>query len=334
MIDARPATSDGSTVSAVLGQPQCADDPGSWCARVYDWTSVDWLSRHANTVIDTTTSILLILVVAYVLRWVLHRAISRLTTRVTDGRVSSLIRAQRAPRRQSGAEQPKSVERRAQRAGTIGSLLRSTATFVVFGVAFVMVLDEFGINVGPIIASAGVLGIAIGFGAQNLVRDFLSGIFMMLEDQYGVGDTVDLGEAIGDVEAVGLRTTTIRDISGTVWYVRNGEILRVGNFSQGFAIALVDIPLALQADVGRASELAQNAAREVAEVDHADDVMGPPELLGVQSVTPYAVMLRLTVRTRPGRQWAVQRALNARIQTALRSGGVPSPNLASAAIPQ
>ena len=332
MIDARPASVEGSTAGPVLTQPQCADDPGSWCSRVYDWTSADWLARSANTMIDTATSLVLILVVAFLLRWVLHRAISRLTNRVTDGRVSSLIRAQRTPRRQAGADQPRSVERRAQRAGTIGSLLRSTATFVIYGVAFVMVLAEFDINVAPILASAGVLGLAIGFGAQNLVRDFLSGIFMMLEDQYGVGDTVDLGEAIGDVEAVGLRTTTVRDIGGTVWYVRNGEILRVGNFSQGFAIALVDIPLALQADVSRAGELAQQAAREVAEGDHADDVMGPPELLGVQSVTPYAVMLRLQVKTRPGRQWAVQRALNARIQTALTVGGVPSPNLTGAAV--
>ena len=321
----------------VLAQPQCADEPGSWCARVYDWTSVDWISRYANTVIDTATSIVLVLVVAFLLRWLLHRAISRLTDRVTDGKVSALIRAQSraaqvTPRSQTGADQPRSVERRAQRAGTIGSLLRSTATFVIYGVASVMVLAEFGINVAPILASAGVLGLAIGFGAQNLVRDFLSGIFMMLEDQYGVGDTVDLGEAVGDVEAVGLRTTTVRDTGGTVWYVRNGEILRVGNFSQGFAIALVDIPVALHADVTQAGELAQEAAREVAE-EYTDDVMGRPELLGVQSVTPYAVMLRLHVRVRPGRQWAVQRALNARIQTALTAGGVPSPNFNGAAIP-
>ncbi|MFN2494841.1 MAG: mechanosensitive ion channel family protein, partial [Pseudonocardiaceae bacterium] len=197
------------------------------------------------------------------------------------------------------------------------------------GVAFVMVLAEFGIDIAPILASAGVLGIAIGFGAQNLVRDFLSGIFMMLEDQYGVGDTVDLGEAVGDVEAVGLRTTTVRDISGTVWYVRNGEILRVGNFSQGFAIAVVDVPLAHHADTEQASALAEQAAHNVAEGEHAEDITEPPKLLGVQAVTPYGVTLRLTVRTKPGRQWAVQRALNARVQSALTAAGVPAPTVAT-----
>ncbi|MGH4023667.1 MAG: mechanosensitive ion channel family protein, partial [Pseudonocardiaceae bacterium] len=221
-----------------------------------------------------------------------------------------------------------------QRARTIGSLLRSVSSFMIYGIAFIMVLAEFGVDVAPILASAGVLGLAIGFGAQNLVRDFLSGIFMMLEDQYGVGDTVDLGEATGDVEAVGLRITTIRDITGTVWYVRNGEILRVGNFSKGFAIAVVDVPLAHQADIDRAGELTEQAAHDVAAGEHADDVIAPPELLGVQSVTPYAVTLRLTVKTKPGHQWKVQRALNTRVQSALSTAGVPAPAVATLPAPR
>jgi small conductance mechanosensitive channel len=146
----------------------------------------------------------------------------------------------------------------------------------------------------------------------------------MLEDQYGVGDTVDLGEAVGDVEAVGLRTTTIRDVGGTVWYVRNGEILRVGNSSQGFAVAVLDVPLAHHADTELASEITQRAAREVAD-EHASDVTEDPKLLGVQSVTAYGVTLRLTVRTKPGRQWAIQRALNARVQSALTAASIPAP---------
>jgi small conductance mechanosensitive channel len=201
---------------------------------------------------------------------------------------------------------------------------------MIYGVAFMMVLAEFGVDIAPMLASAGVVGLAIGFGAQNLVRDFLSGIFMMLEDQYGVGDTVDVGAAVGEVEAVGLRTTTIRDVSGTVWYVRNGEILRVGNSSKGFAVAVVDLPLAHHADTRLAGELALQAAREVTEHEHAEDVTETPKLLGVQSVTPYAVTLRLTVQTRPGRQWAVQRALNARVQSALTAAEIPAPAVAVA----
>jgi len=275
-------------------------------------------------------SVLVILAVSVALRMVLHRTIDRLTCRISDGRAPSWLRRGR-PRgsaRIADGQRPRSAERLAQRARTIGSLLRSVSSFVIYGVAFVMVLAEFGIDIAPILASAGVLGLAIGFGAQNLVRDFLSGIFMMLEDQYGVGDTVDLGEAIGDVEAVGLRTTTIRDISGTVWYVRNGEILRVGNSSQGFAVAVIDVPLAHHADTEQASALAEQAAREVADGEHADDITEPPQLLGVQSVTPCVVTLRLTVRTKPGRQWAVRRTLNARVQSALTAAGVPAPTVA------
>lgn len=227
----------------------------------------------------------------------------------------------------------KPSKRRLQRARTIGSLLRSVSTFAIYGVALIMVLAQLGIDVAPILASAGVLGLAIGFGAQNLVRDFLSGIFMMLEDQYGVGDVVDLGEAVGDVEAVGLRITTIRDINGTVWYVRNGEIFRVGNFSKNFAVAVVDVPLAHHANTEQASELALQAAREVAEGEHAQDVVEPPQLLGVQSVTPYALTLRLTTKTRAGRQWAVQRTLNERVQSALTAAEIPAPVVGRLPVP-
>ncbi|MGH3980645.1 MAG: mechanosensitive ion channel family protein, partial [Pseudonocardiaceae bacterium] len=218
-------------------------------------------------------------------------------------------------------------QRRTQRAATIGSVLRSCTTFLVYGIAFTLVLGELDIALGPIIASAGIVGVALGFGAQNLVRDFLSGIFMMIEDQYGVGDTVDLGEASGEVEAVGLRVTTLRDINGTVWYVRNGEVLRVGNMSQGYAVAVVDTPIAHTADIPEASELAARVAAELtaAGTALAPDVLAPPELLGVESVTTEAITLRLTVKTQAGRQWAVQRALRAGIKDAFDDAGIPHP---------
>ena len=163
---------------------------------------------------------------AVVVRWLASKAIDRVVRR-----------AETAPL--PGAKQ--TFNRRAQRAKSLGTLLKSITTTVVFGIAFVMVLSEVGMNVAPILASAGVLGLAIGFGAQNLVKDFLSGVMMMIEDQYGVGDAVDLGEAIGTVENVGLRVTRVRDVDGTVWYVRNGEILRVGNQSQNWARTVLDI---------------------------------------------------------------------------------------------
>jgi small conductance mechanosensitive channel len=218
------------------------------------------------------------------------------------------------------------LERRRQRAATIGSLLRSTTSFMIYGTAFVLVLGEFGVNLAPIIASAGVIGVAVGFGAQNLVKDFLSGMFMMLEDQYGVGDVVDLGPASGTVETIGLRVTTVRDIEGTLWYVRNGAISRVGNTSQHFSIALVDVPLGHGADLTRATEVAEQAARRaVAEPPLADDLLGEVNVLGVQSVTAEGVTLRVTVTTRPGQQAAVRRALFEAIATAFTEENMPPP---------
>ncbi|MDQ3152888.1 MAG: mechanosensitive ion channel family protein [Actinomycetota bacterium] len=290
-------------------QPDCAADDGSWCDRVYRWTGVDWLARYADTVIGTGLSILLILLIAVLLRAVISRSITRLSTGAAEGRVPVLS------------------ERRDLRARTIGSVLRSGASLLIFGVAFTLVLGELGINLAPIIASAGIVGVAVGFGAQNLVRDFLSGMFMMVEDQYGVGDVVDLGEASGEVEAVGLRVTTLRDVHGTVWYVRNGEVLRVGNMSQEHAVAVVDIPVAHTADIPEASELAaRTAAALTAEgTPLAQDVIAEPQLLGVESIATEAVTLRVTVKTRAGRQFAVQRALRAGIIEAFDDAGVPPP---------
>ena len=306
--------------------PACINETGTWCAQVYTLTNNEWLAGSADWLVAKPLRILLILVIAFLVRLVARKLIHRVTTIPVDdsGKLPTLLR----PLRDRAPEMlgPLVIERRRQRARTIGSVLKSVTTFIVYGLAFVLILGELGINLGPIIASAGIVGVALGFGAQNLVRDFLSGIFMMLEDQYGVGDIVDVGEAIGEVEAVGLRITTLRDINGTVWYVRNGEILRVGNSSQGFAVALVDIPLSYNTDVTRATDVLGKVAMEAAASDSiAPDIMEPPQVLGVESVTPEGIQLRLTVKVRPGKQWAVQRALRARIMTALEEAGFQPP---------
>ncbi|NMO91348.1 mechanosensitive ion channel family protein [Actinomycetospora sp. TBRC 11914] len=313
--------------SVPVGAPACASDSGSLCARVFQYTHAGWLSKSSDAIVSHAATVAVIVVVAVLLRLAVHRAIRRLTVGASSGRVPRILRPLRDRAAASLREAaPQIVERRTQRAQTIGSVLRSFTTLLVYGVAFVLVLGEFGVNLAPIIASAGVVGVAIGFGAQNLVRDFLSGIFMMLEDQYGVGDVVDLGEASGTVEAVGLRVTTLRDIAGTVWYVRNGEVLRVGNSSQGWSVAVVDIPVGHSADVEETSELALRAAtEECAEAKVAAKVLAPPDMLGVQSVTAEGILLRLTVRTRPGEQWAVQRAVAGAVKSALDEAGVPAP---------
>jgi moderate conductance mechanosensitive channel len=221
-------------------QPECAADPGSLCGQIYRLTDSDFLARSADTIFAAGSRILFIVVLTLIVRWFLHRLINKVVAGATSNPVTKLMNRGAAAA---------AADRSAQRARTLGSVLRSLCTAVVGVTAAIMVLAEFGVDLAPILASAGIIGVAVGFGAQNLVKDFLSGMFMLLEDQYGVGDIVDVGQASGTVETVGLRITTLRDLNGTLWYVRNGEILRVGNKSQGFAVAVVDVPVAHGTDV-------------------------------------------------------------------------------------
>lgn len=310
-------------MSALLpAQPECVHDAGSWCATFYHLSDNDFLARSADAIMTTVAHIAIIVVGAAVLRFLIHRLVDRIVHDATDSRVVRLVRRAARPA-------PMGTARSIQRARTVGSVLRSIGSAVVLTVAAIMVLAEFGVNLAPILASAGIVGVAVGFGAQNLVKDFLSGMFMLMEDQYGVGDIVDVGSASGVVEGVGLRITTVRDENGTVWYVRNGEIMRVGNKSQGYAVAVVDLLLGYAADVGDAAELAGRVARErVARDDLAHDVLGDVDVPGVERVANEGLTLRLTVRVNPGRQFAVQRALYAAIIEAFEDEGVLRPGQA------
>jgi moderate conductance mechanosensitive channel len=187
-----------------------------------------------------------------------------------------------------------------------------------------MVLGEVGINLGPLIAGAGIIGVAIGFGSQSLVRDFLSGIFILVEDQYGVGDTVDLGEATGVVEVVSLRTTRVRSVDGTVWHVPNGAIARVGNKSQHWSRALLDVELAYGTDVAHARGVIKRVADEVWR-ERSAWVLEEPELWGVESIGPHGVTLRLVIKTQPSRQWDVSRLVRERLKVAFEQEGIEPP---------
>ncbi|MGH3833603.1 MAG: mechanosensitive ion channel family protein [Pseudonocardiaceae bacterium] len=295
-----------------VSQPGCFRDEGSWCARIYHLTHNDLLSRYADTVVGAGLRILLIILLAVLIRLIAHRMITRLTQASEVGR-----------------------RLRSQRARTIGSVLRSGTTFVVYGVAGTLVLGELGIDLAPIIASAGILGVALGFGAQNLVKDFLSGMFMLFENQYDVGDVVDLGAATGTVEGVGLRVTMLRDVKGTLWYVRNGTVLRVGNSSQDYSVAVIDLPVGYDADIPACIELAGRTAAELTtDGAWAADVLAPPEVLGVESITSEGITLRITTKVAAGRQWTVQRALRAAIMEAFTEAGIPPPSPVAVAAPQ
>jgi small conductance mechanosensitive channel len=276
------------------------------------------ISRRVLDLATTPARIALIVVLAVVLRALLNRAIGRLVTGAAEGSVPVVLRPlhDRAKGRLLEAS-PMLSERRRQRAETIGSVLRSVATLVVFTVAGAMVLAELGFDLGPVLASAGIVGVAVGFGAQNLIKDFLNGMFMILEDQYGVGDVIDAGEATGTVEAVGLRSTRLRDVAGTVWHIRNGEIVRVGNKSQGWARAVLDIPVALDTDVTHVRSVVKAAADEVWQDEAwSDKVVEEPEVWGVEELGASGLVIRLAVKTAPLEQWAVARELRERVKDA------------------
>jgi small conductance mechanosensitive channel len=199
-------------------------------------------------------------------------------------------------------------------------------TVIIWVTAIILVLGELGLNLGPFIAGAGIVGVALGFGAQSLVKDCISGLFMLMEDQYGIGDVVDLGEAVGTVENVALRTTVLRGLDGTVWYVPNGEIQRVGNKSQLWSTALVDIDVAYDADLEAVRTVLLDAATEICTDEQwVGDVLEEPQILGVEMLGADGITLRMVVKTAPGAQWALQRALREGFKDALDDAGIEIP---------
>lgn len=305
--------------------PSCVDS-SDLCDRIFEWTNVVWLAEGSYLLVVKPLRIALIIVLALILRAVISRTINRLIQHTAVSRPGLLgpLRDKMPNALRPAAIPPAGSpsERRRQRAEALGSVLNSIASSVIFAIGVMLVLAELGVNLGPILASAGVVGLAIGFGAQNLVKDFLSGLFMLLEDQYGVGDTVDVGEASGTVEAVGLRITTIRDSAGVLWYIRNGEILRVGNKSQGWAVVTVDVPVGFGA-VERATEVLRTAAATlVDDPEYAPDLISAPEVLGVEQITADGAILRTTVRTNSDAQWRIARELRNRLIDALAQAGI------------
>jgi moderate conductance mechanosensitive channel len=271
--------------------------------------------------------IVLILLVAFVARLVLIKAIERFVARLSapPAQPSIVSRTTRTAREVIGVDVV-AAERRATRAHSLGQLATNLTSVVVVAIATIMILGELGFNLAPLIAGAGVVGIAFGFGAQSVVADFMSGVFMLLEDQYGVGDVVDLGEASGVVEDVHLRVTRLRSVDGVVWYVRNGEVVRVGNMSQNWSRALLDIGVAYHSDVTRVRELMLEVSRAMAAEDAWEDViLEEPEVWGVEQLSADAIVVRLVVKTRPGQQWGVARELRQRIKQRFDAEGVEIP---------
>lgn len=270
--------------------------------------------------------VLLIIVIAGVASAAIRLIIHRLVRGIERGTRSRVIRKLDSGKAKWVEDAGLARQRQAQRARTVGSVLASVATLAIWAIALLMIISELGFNIAPVIASAGIAGVALSFGAQSLVKDYLSGIFMVAEDQLGIGDVVDLGEASGTVEDVGLRVTQVRDVQGTLWHVRNGEILRVGNSSQGWARAVLDVPLPYDADLDSMTTLLKETLSDLKEDPTVGEfVLAAPEVWGVESLTGESVTVRVAVKTAPSQQWAVSRVMRVRVKKMLDEHGLSVP---------
>jgi len=284
--------------------------------------------------IDYGLPIAITFAVAAIIWFVLARIISRVTTNAVRRAAKDRPMSIRNAEHTAELSEVLMTQRREQRAKALGQLLRSIMAFTVFGVAILIALTEMGINIAPLMASAGVVGVALGFGAQTLVKDFLSGIFLVIEDQYGPGDFVDLGAATGTIEEVTLRVTRLRDLSGVVWYVRNGEILRVGNRSQGWTMATVDVPVAYNEDLERVRRIIEEVGERMAADSRYDAMLyAPPGYGGVESVTGDAVFVRVFAKAAPDQQMSTARAVREELKAAFDAAGVKVPVLARSVVP-
>ena len=304
-----------------------------------DFVDSDW-----QTIALRAGRIVLILIVAFILSRLVRRGIRKLAVRLAERQEKK--RAEEQGRTKEDVEEeideslrnrltdflpeevlsgPVAGERAAQRARTLGTIGASVVNIIIWLIALMLVLSELGINLGPILAGAGIIGIALGFGAQSLVRDYLSGVLIIIEDQYGVGDIVDVGEASGIVEEVTLRSTRIRGLNGTMWHVPNGEIRRSGNLSHYWSRVILDVPIAYGADIAAASNLIKSVADEVWHAHENAEILEEPEIWGVEELGDNSIAIRLVVKTMPATQWQIARELRGRIKEAFDREGFEIP---------
>jgi small conductance mechanosensitive channel len=294
------------------------------CDLVFDLTDSRGSARvghHLSPWLTTAFIVLGALLLNRVVRRLIKRVARRLVRPESGQRLQSL-------RRRTGLETSSGTPalRREQRAQSIGEGLRSLSSLIIGLVSFIAIFGAWGIELGSILAGAGLLGVMIGFGAQNLLRDLISGTFMLVEDQFGIGDVIDVGDAVGTVERMSLRTTRLRDVEGVVWHVPNGEVKRVGNKSQQWSRAILDIPVAYDSDVDVATEAIKAAADSMwRDEQWSTRILAEPEVLGVESIAATGVTIRLAVKTLPAEQWKVARELRVRIKSTLDDAGIERP---------
>lgn len=275
---------------------------------------------------DVPLRVLLIVVIAVIAQLVAVRsiklAVTRTTQRATRLRPSHLRTLNDTSELRTALLEQRTV----QRANAMGTLLRSAIIIVIWVIAGLMILSTLGVDVGPLLASAGVLGVVIGFGAQTLVADYLAGISMTFEDQLGVGDVVNLGVTTGVVEEVALRYTRVRDFSGVVWYVRNGQIQYVANQSQGWIFTMVDIPVPLGTDIEHLTKVINDAGEEMISNHEFDNlIIDAPTAAGIEQIDGSQMVVRITAKAVPENQFIATRAIRGEMKKALDAAGIKIP---------
>ena len=292
-----------------------------------NWDSVvDWLDAFQAGPWDTPIRIALIAIIAIIASKLSTVAINKMVRRATNKNEKLNIADLRNATDTEELSEELLENRITQRAHALGSLAHSGAVILIWSVAIMMIMTELGLNIGPLLASAGVLGVVIGFGAQTLVADYFAGISMTLEDQLGIGDVVDCGVVLGTVEEVALRYTRIRDFYGVVWYVRNGTISYIANQSQGWTYALVDLALDYNADLEKVRTVIDGEGQRIAKDASYDAVfMDPPVYAGVEEARGDAIVVRVMAKVVPDQQFVAARLLRERIKGALDAAGLHIP---------
>ncbi|WP_129586640.1 mechanosensitive ion channel family protein [Microterricola viridarii] len=299
-----------------------------WAAFFGFFAAISTFLGASDNFLSKLVNIVIIVVLAFVIRWVLHFAIQRVVRQI----VSGVKKTQNVDDTQAiAAASPLAAVRLVQRTRTLGSVLTNIVNVTIFTVTVLLIINQIDSTVlGSFALLTAAVGAGLGFGAQNIVKDALNGLFMVMEDQLGVGDVVDVGPTTGVVEAVGIRITQIRDVNGTLWFVRNGEILRVGNMSQGWARVIIDLAVPYDTDVEAVEELLMTTATEMATSSRwRSRMLEKPEVWGLESISADALVIRLVAKTRTVAKDDVSRELRSRLKKALDAAGIKLPALNS-----
>ncbi len=311
----------------------CGSEPGFICEWIWDASGNERLAEIVAWSLERPLKVVLILLAAVVVNRLLKNTIDGVVSRLVESRSedenateSEALVARVGRRARKMTRIHERAERSRQRARTLGGLFRTTATVAVYVLAVLLALGEIGFDLGPLIAGAGIVGFAVGFGAQSMVSDFIAGVFILVEDQYAEGDFVDLGDASGTVERVNLRTTVLRDINGALWFVPNGEIRRTCNSSQQWGRAVLDVDVAYDTDIDLAASVIKQVADELwRENLESATILEEPEIWGVQNFGADSISIRLAVKTEAGEQWATGRQIRARLKKAFDANGIEIP---------